>query len=86
MPISRDRVRRICSSEEYDLYCASLRLKLPELNEPELRVYIERARGLVKPAPAGEGVAVRRAARKAGLLAGALSRFEGRLRALASGL
>ena len=87
MPISRKQVRQLCSPDEYELYCASLRLSLPELRMPQLQTYVRRARFLMgrlgalkktrAPGPP-------RAPRKVDLLSGALSRFEGRLRLLAT--
>ena len=87
MPISRKQVRQLCSPDEYELYCASLRLSLPELRMPQLQTFVRRARflmgrlGALKKRPAAPGP---RAPRKADLLSGALSRFERRLRALAT--
>jgi hypothetical protein len=85
MPISRNYVKLICTPREYDVYIASLRLRLPTLGMPELRIYICRTRGLIdeqrKKRPMAQ--AARRNPRKADLLSDALLRFEGRLRTLA---
>ena len=85
MPISRKQVRQVCSPDEYEVYSASLRVRLPELPPSELHTYIQRARTLV--GRMGQGArkdrAFRRTPRKMDLLSGALSRFEGRLRVLA---
>lgn len=85
MPISRQYVRRVCTPDEYEVYTASLRLRLPELRMSELHTYIRRTRELIpEKRPAGSKTrGFRRNPRKGDLLSGALSRFEGRLRDLA---
>ena len=85
MPISRKHVRMVCTKDEYEIYSASLRLRLPELRKSELHTYIKRTRDLIgiarKVFPKSR--LFRRIPRRADLLSGALSRFEGRLRTLA---
>lgn len=85
MPISRKQVRQLCSPDEYEVYSASLRTRLPQLPATELHTYIQRARELIRPGPAGarKPRTFRRIPRKRDLLRGALSRFEGRLVTLA---
>jgi len=85
MPISRKQVRQLCSPDEYEVYSASLRTRLPQLPPTELHTYIQRARDLIRPGPKGARAArkFRRTPRKRDLLCGALSRFEGRLVTLA---
>lgn len=85
MPISRNQVRQLCSPEEFEVYLASLRLRLPELPMADLHSYITRAREFIdaaKAKKAGGADPVPRPLRKSTLLRGALTRFEGRLRTL----
>lgn len=83
MPISRERVRRLCTGEEFELYTASLRVSLAALAPEALRSCVLRT-GNVLGAPHAPGRTSSKGVRlrKRDLLAGALSRFEGRLRAL----
>jgi len=85
MPISRKQVRQGCSPDEYEIYCSSLRLKLPKLPVPVLRLCILRARQLILKRGRGprKPLNARRSPRMRDLLSGALSRFEGRLKVLA---
>jgi hypothetical protein len=85
VPISRKYVRLVCTKDEYEVYSASLRLRLPELRMSELHTYIRRTRDLIEDAGkrAPKALVVRRIPRKGDLLSGALSRFKGRLRTLA---
>ena len=89
MPISREHVRHLCTGDEYEMYVASMRLSLAEMPPDELRSRIRRTEKLIseshdpgqrkKPA---RSPGLRIGPRKGELLAGALSRFEGRLHAL----
>lgn len=85
MPISRKQVRLGCSPDEYEIYCSSLRLKLPRLPLRVLHLCIARARELIrKRGPAKRKPSKPRALpRMRDLLSGALSRFEERLKVLA---
>ena len=83
MPISRNHVRRVCGGDAYDVYCASLRRRLSELNESELRHYVQRAQANAAAAGrASRKRAGRCAPGRVEFLSGALSRLEGRLRVL----
>jgi hypothetical protein len=85
MPISRKHVRLVCTKDEYEIYIASLRLRLPELQISELHSYIKRTRDVIGAAKLrrSKTKGPRLFLRKADLLSGALTRFEGRLRVLA---
>lgn len=97
MPISRNEVRKLCTSDEFEVYRASLRITLAGLPLGELRTHAKRAREILAAfrktargkdrTSSGERPGTGRPAprfrlRKGDLLAGALSRFEHRLRAL----
>jgi hypothetical protein len=91
MPISRLQVQGLCTKDEFEMYSASLRISLARMRPAALRTCIRRTRELLGPSGARparknlwkiRGVGI--LPRKGELLAGALSRFEGRLRALES--
>ncbi len=89
MPISRNQVRTLCTKAEFEMYSASLRISLAGMRPDALRSCIRRtreliddSRGLPRRKKPGEVHVPGIHPRKGDLLAGALSRFEGRLRAL----
>ena len=97
MPISRNEVRKLCTSDEFELYRASLRVTLAGLTLEALRTHTKRAREIVAAFPKaarGKGrtssgqvpgrgrPAPRLRLRKGDLLTAALSRFEHRLSTL----
>ena len=89
MPISREQVRHLCTGDEFELYVASLRLSLAGMPMDALRSCIRRAQELIsKSNDQGQRKKPRKipgqriVPRKGDLLAGALSRFEGRLNAM----
>jgi len=92
MPISREQVRTLCTPDEFEMYTASLRLSLAGMPPARLRSCIRRTRRLIIEAHslARRGRPVKLpprclGPRKRELLAGALSRFEGRLCTLQAG-
>jgi hypothetical protein len=89
MPISRLQVRTLCSKDEFEMYSASLRISLAGMRPARLRTCILRTRKLLgdssetpRRKKRGKICVPEILPRKGDLLAGALSRFEGRLRTL----